>query len=202
VFQNIDLSEVRRGSKMFTDCFKGADLVDMLLDHGLAKHEQEALALGQELLFQKHLECLHIPQEEECLSSDFKESARRSWSPRVLKRFPSSAVIEEKLQNKKFRRGFKKTLRADPPFRDGQSLYRLNIKGEIMTEYLQQAEISEPIIRREQVKQKLEVMLEGVSFGVFGAGNKLRRACAALVCNQHFEYLVLAVIVLSRWVGG
>lgn len=202
MFQNIDLLEVRRGTKMFTGCFKGADLVDMLLDHGLAKNEQEALALGQELLFQKHMECLYIPPEEECLPSDFTDTARRTWSPRMQRKYSPRSMgdMTDKLKNKKFRRSFKKTLRVDPPFRDGQSLYKLNIKGEIMTEYLQQAEISEPIVQQEQAKAKFDEMLKGMSFGLFGASSTIRQMCATLVCNKHFDNVVLSVIVISRYV--
>jgi hypothetical protein len=200
VFQNINLSEVRRGSKLYMDCFKGAELMDMMLDHNLAKNEQEALQLGQEMLFQKHLTCLHIPREEECLESDFADSARRSWTSRMRAKFPAGLTVADRYKDKNFRRNFKKLIKTDPPFRDGQSLYKLNIKGEIMTEYLQQAEISEPIIQQQQMKERFDGMLEGVSFGVFGANNKFRRLCATLVCNQKFEYLVLLVIVLSRFV--
>ena len=186
---------------MFTDCFKGADLMDMLLDHGLAKNEQEALAMGQELLFQKHMECLYIPREEESLPSDFADNARRSWSRQMHSRFPPRETSPTNTkQSKKFRRAIKKRLKVDPPFRDGQSLYRLKIKGEIMTEHLQQAEIARPIIQQEQAKEKVERMLEGQSFGLFGAENRFRKGCVALVCNPRFDNLVLVVIVFSRCV--
>ena len=200
VFQNINLSVMRRGTKMFTDCFKGAELVDMLLDQKLAKNEQEARALGQELLFQKHMECLYIPQEEECYESDFDDKARRNWPLKIQDKYPTGATMTKKMQNKKFRKMFKRMLKSDPPFRDGKSLYKLNIKGEIMTEHLQHAEISEPIIKRKQMQDKFHAMLEGVSFGLLGANNWLRRTCASLVCNKKFEYLVLAVIILSRYI--
>jgi hypothetical protein len=199
VFQNMELSEMRRGARLFTDCFKGAELVDLLLDRGLVKHEVEAVAMGQELLFQGHITSLYIPKEEACLEIDFADKKKGGQSSRKNQsQFATKVAMEKKMNSFKFRRALKKTLAEDPPFRDGQSLYTLNIMGEIMTEYLQQTEISEPLVLKEQARAKFEGLMQGVSFGLFGPLSPFRRACASLVCSSHFEYLVLFVIVLSR----
>jgi hypothetical protein len=105
---------------------------------------------------------------------------------------PSLAEYNSKLR--------KLTSTMDTHFVDDKGLYRLNLQGEQVTEWLLNSKQSAKELKQLKEQRKLlnkEKILVGYSFGIFGPDNQIRDFCATLVTHKYFEYVVLVVIIAS-----
>ena len=121
-------------------------------------------------------------------------SSRLSNDASLVSKLAQSDLVES------FSSPRKLTSTMDTHFMDDNSLYRLNLQGEQVTEWLMNSKNSEKELkelkkqRRENEKQTI---LEGYSFGLFGRHNPLRVFCTNLITHKYFEYIVLLVIIAS-----
>ena len=122
--------------------------------------------------------------------------------------FRDSNGLEEDLPSIPVRRAIslkpsksqKLTSTMDTRFIDDNSLYRLNIQGEQVTEWLLNSKESSKklkILKQQRKEMEKQAIMVGYSFGLFGPNNVLRHCCIALVTHKYFEYVVLAAIVGS-----
>ena len=94
----------------------------------------------------------------------------------------------------------KLTAVMDTHFMDDNSLYRLNLQSEQVTEWLMVSKKSSAELQALKIHkidiEKREILV-GYSFGVFGPQNTLRKFCTNIVTHSYFENVVLVIIVGS-----
>ena len=159
--------------KVQRNCFTGAELVDFLLDENIVSNTVEAVCMGQELLFLKKIEGLHIWNDE-------------AGEPPVVARHLTPVMVNRP--------------KIDPRFSDDRSLFRLGLINRQVTEWLASAgDIEEEIKTAEINKIILEKqkIMEGSSFGLFDTHNRFRTICADLVTSPIFDNVIILLILIS-----
>ena len=151
--------------------------MDFLLDENIVSNPTEAVCMGQELLFMKKIEAVHI------------------WSDE-----PVDPPVETTASQRQTTPYSPLPLSSDPRFGDDRSLFRLGMIGRQVTEWLATSnEIEEEIKTAEANKLILEKqkILEGKSFGLFDSRNKFRKFCADLVTTPIFDNIIIVLILIS-----
>ena len=164
--------------EMFSECFLGCELIDLLLDQNVARSADEATRMGQELLYTRKILPLLISSENNI--SDQSRGSNVSMRQSSINKQDNVLNVQ---------------------FKDDNSLYRINVQESQITEWLLESGTSEKKIKELlaiEKKHEIEDMLSGASFGIFSSDNKIRVRCANIVSHWYFEALVMFMILISR----
>jgi hypothetical protein len=191
--------------EMFTGCFLGCELVDLLLDREIAWTQQEAVRMGQELVHRRMILPLQVTRDEEPEGREGEGEGGESEGENSVREVSGRSISGRSRKRRKHTSIKKKDalMGLEVRFKDDNSLYRPNSQGSQVTEWLLESGTSKLKIEQlqhEEREQQIGVLLTGTSFGVFSTHNRFRQLCARVVSHWYFEALVMGMIFISRWV--
>lgn len=161
--------------EVFLGCFMSCELVDLLLDLNIARNLDEAIRIGQELVYRRKILPLQIT-----LDGTPDESMRTSRRHAAVNKSVNVSMVQ---------------------FKDDNSLFRTNFQEAQVTEWLLESRSSEDRIQqlvKHEKDREIADILTGNSCGLFTPNNWFRVKCAFIVSHWGFETFVLLMIFVSR----